>query len=1283
MKDLIHKLRQNNIAIDVIDSELQLSIPKGLFLDEIIAEVRANKQELIHFIEQAKGSKKTKTINVALEKPYYVLSSAQKRLYFLYEFDRNSLAYNMPQASWLSGELDRKRLEGAFQALIRRHEILRTTIVMIGDEPFQVIGDGAGFSITDYQAQQQDVAAAVDSFVRPFDLEKGPLLRVGLVHVPGAESLLMLDMHHIITDGVSHGILIRDFMALYAGKDLPAPGLQYKDYAEWQQSAIEQDRIAKQKSFWLSEYQDLPEVLDLPFDYQRPDHRNHRGDSYGIELDEQTTASLRHLGEQHGATLYAVLLSVYNILLGRLGRREDVVIGTPIAGRRHADLDEMIGMFVNTLALRNYPLGELSFQDFLAEVSSHTLLCFDNQDFQYEDLVDELNLPRDLGRSPLIEAMFSYENFEQEELVIPGLALNHYQQEGDGSSKFDISLSASEDSGKLYLSLNYSTELFRETTISRFASYLKNIIEQILKDPGIRLSEIRLPGEKERARLLELGTGASAHTDQTVIQLFREQVLKNPYAAAIVFQEQVMTYQELDSLSNQLSHYLITKCFLQRGEFAGVKLERGSWLIIAQLAILKSGAAYVSIDPNYPEARIDFIVRDSQCRFTIDTVFIADFDTVRDSYPKISEPVKVQGTDLAYVIYTSGSTGLPKGVMVAHQSLTNLCLWHQEYYSVSETSRGTLYSSVGFDASVWEIYPYLIGGSSLYPILTDEIRYDINTLQNFFLENQITHSYLPSIICQDLVKNNIVLANTLILTGGDVLRMNEGSQLKIYNNYGPTENTVVTTVADLSAYKGGLISIGRPIRGSRVYILDQYQKLSPEGVAGELCISGIGLARGYVNNAVLTAEKFVQNPFEPDSLMYRTGDLVRWTGDGNIEFLGRIDDQVKIRGYRIELGEIEAVISELEDVDQALVLVKEKGGDKQLVAYYTAAASIPLVDLRQRLQGLLPDYMLPSYYVHLSAFPLTANGKVDRRALPEIVLDIENNYQVPSSETEHILVRIWSEILKIDEDKISVNRSFFDLGGHSLKAMSLVNRIRKELGTEVPLKAIFSHQDIRSLAVYIFEVAPASVYTTIPLAAEKAHYVLSSAQKRLYFLYEFDRDSLAYNMPQTVWLSGELDRERLAGAFQALIRRHEVFRTTIVMIEDEPFQVVGDGEGFSITDYQAQQEEVAGVMESFIRPFDLGQGPLLRVGLVHVPGGATLLMVDMHHIISDGASQGILIRDFMALYAGEDLPAPGLQYKDYAEWQQSAIEQDRMAKQRSFWLSEYQDLPEALDLPLD
>ncbi|MBB5637675.1 amino acid adenylation domain-containing protein, partial [Pedobacter cryoconitis] len=1073
-------------------------------------------------------------------------------------------------------------------------------------------------------------------------------------------------------------------------------------------SLLEQDHIAKQKSFWISAYQDLPEALDLPLDYMRNKQTDDQYESHSFEVDEQTTSSIRRLGEINGATIFTVLLSAYTILLSRLSNREDVVVGVSVTGRRHAGPEGITGAFINMLALRNYPSGQLVFRDFLTEVNSRTVSFFDHQDFQYEDLIDELKLPRDTGRNPLFEAAFSYENFETDFSSIPELDLSFYKQRA-GISKIDLSLFASTHSGSLYLNLVYPTALFSESSISRFGAYFQRIISAIIIDNDIRIADIDILSDREKDQFLNQDNSRVSYPEErTVVNYFEEQVLLHPDRIALVDQGAELSYRVLDSLSNRLARALRAEG-VGRESIVGLLTGRTQETVIGMLGILKAGGAYLPMDLDYPQDRIHYMLEDSKALLLLVTVTghnevypvkaltvqeLINRDSISD---EAIEPVN-SAQDLCYVIYTSGTTGYPKGVLVEHRNVVRLFFHDSPLFDFGASDVWTMFHNPYFDFSVWEIYGALLFGGKLIiipkMIARDSGAYlDLLVSHGVTILNQTPSAFYNLDEAESLSGlSSGALKLRYIIFGGEALKplklaswYKKYPDIKLVNMFGITETTVHVTYKLIGEQEilENVSNIGVPIPTLSTYIFDRYQRLVPQGVSGELYVGGAGVSRGYLNRDELTKARFIQNPYNLEERLYRTGDLCRQQVNGELEYIGRIDHQVKIRGYRIELGEIESRLLEHKKVSDALVIVKEDDIDKYLVGYYVAEKAISVSIIREYLQNLLPDYMLPSYYVHLSAFPLTANGKVDRRALPEVVLATEDEYEAPSSKMEHILVGIWSEILKIDRDKISVSKSFFDLGGHSLKAMILINRIWKKTGTEVSLKTIFSHQDIRSLSACILEMAFGPVYTAIPLAVEKAHYVLSSAQKRLYFLYEFDRDSLAYNMPRAAWLSGEMDRERLVDAFQALIGRHEVLRSTIVMIGDEPFQVIGDGSGFSITDYQARQEEVAGVMESFIRPFDLGQGPLLRVGLVHVPGGDSLLMVDMHHIIADEASQEILIRDFMALYAGEDLPAPGLQYKEYAEWQQSTAEQDRMAKQKSFWLSEYQDLPETLDLPLD
>ncbi|SFA60799.1 amino acid adenylation domain-containing protein, partial [Pedobacter suwonensis] len=967
----------------------------------------------------------------AVDKPHYVLSSAQKRLYFLYEFDRSSLAYNMPQAVWLKGEVDRARLLRSFEQLVGRHEILRTSFVLLGDEPFQVIGDGSGFTVTEYDADEEGVSVVMSGFVRPFDLSRGPLIRVGLVNVSPGLTLLMVDMHHIISDGVSHGILIGDFMSFYSGEDPGPVGLQYKDYAEWQQGAAEQERMLGQKSFWLSEYGELPLALELPLDYPRTKGASHPGGSYGLELDEATTSSLRRLGEEEGATLFMVLLSVYTVFLGRLCNSDDVVVGTPVAGRGHADLDGVMGVFINMLALRNRPRGDLSFRAFLKEVRSHALSCFEHQDFQYEDLVDELNLPRDTGRTPLFDATFSYQNFDGSSLSIPGLELLPYGQ-GSGISKFDLSLFASEDSGGLQLSLVYSTGLFSASTVRGFGTYLEQLFRSVAAGPGLSLGELNLLPAGERSALLELGKGAGFvyGREKTVVDLFCEQARQHADSVAVVYEGGVLRYGELDGLSNQLASLLRDTYGIRPGDTVGISVGGSELLLVGILGILKAGGVYVPFDVDYPADRKSYLCSDAGIRLLLsvtDHVFDAvdyyggaimalDAELDCDALGYSRPVVPLTGNSLAYISYTSGSTGSPKGVMVPHQGI--LRLLHLSDIELGEPTVTLQLSPVSFDAATFEIWAALLSGGKV--VMKGDGLIDLSGLHGLIESHGVNTLWLTSGLLDQWCEGDLSgLPLRYVLSGGDVVRAASVAKVYrqlpgvcVYNGYGPTENTTFTCmyaiprgIADQSH-----IPIGRPVMGTDVYVLGRSGGLSPLGVSGELCVSGFGLAQGYVGNDALTREKFVANPFEENSLMYRTGDLVRWGDDGNLEFLGRMDSQVKIRGYRIEPGEIEVVMGGLDGINQVLVEVVGDGPEKALVAYYTTLSGLAVEDLKERVKELLPDYMLPSYYVHLASFPLTLNGKIDRRKLPVVELSGESDYHAPSGEMEELLVSVWSEV---------------------------------------------------------------------------------------------------------------------------------------------------------------------------------------------------------------------------------------------------------------------------------
>ncbi len=1088
MKDLIKKLKRSGIDIDVVDNELELDIPDGIDFSDIINEVKENKQRLIAYVKKIREGDDFYIIEPSIWKPYYTLSSAQKRMYVLYQFDKTSLAYNMPQFVQIEGALDKNRLESAFSQLIDRHESLRTAFEAIDEEVAQKVSDQVEFEMEYYDSDEDQLSHITDDFVRPFDLSQPPLIRTGIVTVSGDKSgvqpyhILMVDMHHIITDGVSQSVLVNDFLSLYNNEVLPEIRIQYKDYAEWQQGEKRKGILASQKMFWLNEFTEEVTTLELPTDFVRPPVKNHQGDFIYFSIGKEDTLRLKTLCSSSGSTMFMMILSVYNILLSKLSNQQDVVVGTPVACRDHADLENMIGMFVNTLPLRNEVSGSLSFQEFLTSVQQKTLSCFDNQSYQYEELIDELKVGRNTSRNPLFDVLFSYQNIEKSELEISGLALQSYHNE-QTVSKFDLTLTAMEEGEELYLNFNYSTALFKEETIERFVGYFKEILSAVISDPSVKLSAIDIMPEAEKQELLYQfnDTTADYPGQETLITLFEKQVRDSPENIALVYNDTELSYQDLNVSANQLARYLRSKG-VKAGDVVGLMLDRSIELMVAVLGILKAGGTYLPIDVSQPEERLKYVLKESSALLLLtDKTGIALFDKhittidVSDAaigaMDKKDLKITPSSSDLAYIIYTSGSTGTPKGVMVGHRSVINLICSQKAMYDIDPGERILQFSTIIFDASVEQIWLALLHGAALV-LIDKEVITDSHQFNDYLFRKKVTHLHAtPSFL--DHVELQEPNSLKRIISGGEECkwelanRFNKG--YKFYNKYGPSETTI-TSVAGLvpEDIEGeSRISIGKPVNNTFVYVLGHHLELLPRGVKGELYIGGDGLALGYVNREEFTKERFVDNPFRPGERIYKTGDLVRWLPDGNIDFIGRLDDQIKLRGYRIELGEIEHHLLSHEEVKGAVVLVREKEGDKYLVAYYVSGEEIPVSTLRAYLSEKLPDYMVPTYYMNLESMPLTPSGKVDKKALPDPEFEAGEDYVGPQTETEEKLVEIWSEVLKLDKEVISVNKNFFELGGHSLNAVTLANKVFKAFNIELSLQQIFNGPTIKSIAEYI------------------------------------------------------------------------------------------------------------------------------------------------------------------------------------------------------------------------
>lgn len=1293
-----HSLKAVSLAAK-IHKELETEIP----LSEIFRLATIKLQA--EYIRDAVKSKYI-SIKPAEKREFYNASSAQKRMFMVSRLEKEDTTYNIPQIFMIKGKLDARKLEGAFRELIKRHESFRTSFEVVNGEVVQKIHKDVNFKLEikepkESEQIEENLQQYAREFIRPFDLGASLLIRAMLLKVRDEEHVLFLDMHHIAADGESMELFFREIKAFYEGKSLPPLNVQYKDFSEWQNRLLSSGLLESQKAYWSQIFSGEIPLLNMPADYKRPVIKSTEGSRIHFAVDRDLTHQIRTVAEQTNTTIYMVLLAAFNVLLYKYTGQEDIVVGTPFSGRTHEEVEDIIGMFVNTLGMRNYPKGNKKFREFLAELKENALRAYENQDYPLEELLAELDVKRDAGRNPLFDVMFAMQNAEVSG-TLGGCELKPYHYDHP-VSKFDLTFIATENSEQIECIIEYCTKLFKKETMERFAGHFNNLLRAIVMDLDTPLSELDVVGEEEKKQLLyEFNhTYADFPRGKTVQELFLEQAERTPDYTAVVFGEQKLTYAELNNKANSLANVLRSRG-VSANDIIGIMTEPSVEMIIGILAILKSGAAYLAMAWDNPPDRISYMLMDSGMHILLSRKHLLDQVTFdgelidldeKELYLSSAGNPEINNTakDTAYVIYTSGSTGKPKGVLVGHESLVNLSVWHQQSFHVTERDRATKYAGFGFDASVWEIFPYLLCGAALY-IIEEEKRLDIDKLHRYFCENGITISFLPTQICEQFMKFKDTSLRYL-LTGGDKLTRFELSNFILVNNYGPTENTVVTS-SFIVEKPYDSIPIGKPVYNSRIYIIDKNKHIQPIGVAGELCVSGIGLAKGYLNHPRLTEEKFVDNPFadhekEDDyQRMYRTGDLARWLPDGNIEFLGRIDQQVKIRGYRIELGEIQTVLQNYEGVKEAAVIAKEdQDHNKYLCAYFAADHKVPPSALREYLMKKLPDYMIPPFLIQLPDIPLTSNGKVDRHALPEPdgIIDTGTEYEEPHTEIEKSLVSIWCDVLGIK--RIGINDSFFELGGHSLKAVSLASKIHRELNVEIPFSELFYRNTVRKQAEYVKDAVLSSYQVIVP-ARERDHYPASSAQKRMYLLYQLDAESTAYNIPYAFLINGELDRERLQQTLQTVVDRHDSFRTSFEVLDGDIVQRIHKDVKFVMDDKTIEENEKTDEMlqsctDDFIRPFDLSTYPLIRASLVKIHEKEYLFLLDMHHIIADGVSMGIMLREMTELYGGGTLPPVKIQYKDFSEWSNRRYQNGVMEKQEKYWLDAFDGEIPLLNMPAD
>ncbi|MGH1438083.1 MAG: condensation domain-containing protein, partial [Lewinella sp.] len=836
--ELFTSLINLGVKLYVDDNKLKVKAPPGIITLELQHLIKENKKTLITFLQGFE-------IEVAPVKDYYATSSAQKRLYFLNQFNPESLAYNMPQFVKLHGEVDIEKMESVFKKLIDHHESFRTSFQIIDGQLVQIILEEVDFTLDYFEAEPTEAQPIVDDFIKAFDLMHPPLLRVGLIKTGQQEYILMVDMHHIISDGTSQGNLIKDFMVLYGGEELSRIRLQYKDFAEWQQGEDYQTGLANQRQFWLDQFSDEITVLELPYDFPRPKVKSFEGDRVEFSIGKEDTVQLRRITKQHGGTMFMTLLAIFNILLSKLGNQEDIIIGIPTAGRENADLQEIIGVFINTLALRNYPKGSLNFTEFLLEVQANTLGCLENQSYQYEDLIESLQIQRDTSRNPLFDILFSFENFEEIDLEMPGLRLEAYEEE-QVIAKFDLTLTATELMDEILLTLNFSTEIFEKSSISKFVSYFKHIVREVCDDPTQKISEINILSEAEKNKLLfDFNDTVAAYPDKkSIIDIFEEQVSKTPQHIALVHNELELTYEELNNRANQLAGFLIDNG-IEEGTVIGLMLARSMDMIVGILGILKASAIYLPLDKEQPKDRIEYILRDSNAKvllteedYSFDGVKNFSMAEMQDSDTTSFTFRKTTSKAPAYIIYTSGSTGRPKGVIVKHQSVVNLIYSQKRLFNIDETERILQFSTHVFDASIEQILLALFSGAALV-IIDKEVLTSNSMLARYLVDQQITHfdatpSYLEGIEFEG--ENSL----RRIVSGGEECKASLVGKFvdryDFYNAYGPTENTVTSLVKYFpkgSIIEDGPVPIGRPINNTFVYILGKHGELLPQGSIGE------------------------------------------------------------------------------------------------------------------------------------------------------------------------------------------------------------------------------------------------------------------------------------------------------------------------------------------------------------------------------------------------------------------------------------------------------------------
>lgn len=1272
------------------------------------------------------------------------LSYAQQRLWFIEQFGLGSQAYRILEALRLCGPLQVPALEQSLQDMVSRHDIFRTTFTHRDGQPFQVIGAGTRLplSVVDLQAlpcaeqEAQVHSLAQTAIQQPFDLARGPLLRATLLRLTNVEHVLLLTIHHMVSDGWSHGVFWRELAVLYeayaTGQPvrLPTLAIQYADVVLWQQQWLQGEGLNTHLAYWKQQLKGVS-VLQLPTDYPRPARQTFRGARHSVTWPAVLTQALKTLSQQHGVTLFMTLLAAFQALLHRYTGQNDIAVGSLIANRNRMEIEGVIGFMVNTLVLRTDLTGDPSFQELLVRVRDVTLGAYEHQDIPYEKLLEKLRLPRDLSRNPLFQVMCVFHNTPQQTVKLPGLIASRIAID-PGTARFDLTLDIWETpEGCLSSRFEYSTDLFQPATMARLAGHLRTLLEGVVAKPEQRLSHLPLLTTDERQRLLvEWNATSRPYADDQCLQgVFETQVARTPDAVAVIWGAESLTYRELNHRANQVAHYL-QALGVGPEVLVGLYTARSLAMVVGLLGILKAGAAYVPLDPTYPLKRLAYMLEDAQPPVILTQVQLvpglpacgAQIVCLDAHWPAMApysddNPSSTASADsAAYLLYTSGSTGQPKGVLSTHSATLNVLTWLWHAYPFASHDVCCQKISLSFTDSMQELLGPLLQGIPTV-LIPEAVLQDLPRFVQTLAAHSVTRVLLVPSLLRALLEAYSDLQQrlpslTLWFAGGEVLssdlwqRFRERlPQSRLVNLYGASEVSANTTWYDASLAPAPLISvpIGRPIANTQVYVLDASLQPVPIGMPGELYVGGASLARGYLNRPALTAERFLPHPFstEPGARLYKTGDLVRYRSDGQLEYLGRLDQQVKLRGIRIELGDIEAALAQHPGVRAAVVNVREDvPGGPRLVAYVVSdqEPGPPARELRRWLQKQLPPALIPAMFVTLVSLPLTPSGKVDRLALPapdpSCSLPTER-YVEPRTAIEQQVVAIWRRLLGLE--RVGIYDDFFTLGGHSLLAIQLLSRVRDAMHVDVSLLRFFEEPTVAGMAA-LMATAAQGMRTPVLVPTPRDGVLPASMAQEPFWLFDQMLPGLPlFNIPYVVRLVGTLDITILERSFAEIIRRHEALRTTFISVDGQLLQVIATTVRMPLTVHdlrmlpESERDPRARqlIQDESQGPFDLTQGPLVRGCLLRLGDQEHRLLLTLHHIISDGWSLGVLLHELATLYdafaAGQASPLPALsiQYADFAAWQRQSLSHPTMTAQLAYWQEQLREPVPALALPLD